>query len=1120
MSDAASPTLSTPASLVSKDTGTRTTAIDLIRRLVKPFASIKLTVALMFASTVLIFVGTIAQVDRGLWAVMEDYFRSVFVMVPIAMLVPGDAGDALKDAVPGLVFPWPGGATLGALLLLNLIAAHAVRFTVSARGPRLITGILISIAGIAAVAIAFFVPSIANWLATHGVVPLFAVGSLFFLPLMLGTSIVFGRRFGIVLVHASLILLLVSEGITAMTALESQMPIYEGEAIQWSQDIREFELAIVKPGPTPTDDEQVWVIRQHALERAERTGEPIDLSTEQLPVRVNVQNYMNNSRLLFKRPEAAAAAQATQATHGFAAERFYADELSEASGVTGSMVDVASAVVSFTDTDGNALGTFLVSGNLEDPNTPFKPLRQSFTLRDGTTLDTVLRFRRHYKPYTLELVDFRHDLYPGTQTPRNFSSDVLLRDNVHGVERAVHIKMNEPMRYRGETFFQANWIKGVDGGSDRGTVLQVVDNPGWTVPYIACIVGGLGLCAHFVLSLVSYRQRTAQSEAKRAGKRPSPNGTAHEDAIDAPRTNRLTPIASSVWVLPACVGLIALGYLLSGVGRSAQPPTIDGYRVHDIGQLAASYGGRFKPLDSVARDTLLAISNKSTLMRGEERLPATRWLLDAITGRPDPATGQAYAMNDRVFRVDHPDLKHLLGVVDSSRKLFSASEVEPHLAEIERLANEARQRDSRERSPFDNKVIELQNHVGLYAEVASLSGLHMVPPAGATDASNEREDWRPLREAIASSSASESAGDAKLALYDQALAAYQHGRRDTFNAAAAALLAEQSARFPDLATRAWVERFFNAYQPFMKSMALYVGAGLCVLASWLIAPRLMLRVAVVCLMLALLVHTAGLVTRVYLSGRPPVTNLYSSAVFIGWGVVILGLLIERVTKMGLGYLVAAMSGVGTLLVARGLDDGDTMAVLQAVLDTNFWLATHVIIITLGYSAMFVAGLLGLFYLVGGVYTQALRDPSRERRLRGSIYGITCFALLLSFVGTILGGIWADQSWGRFWGWDPKENGAMMIVLWGAMLLHARWGKMIEGPGIAALAVLGNVVTAWSWFGVNMLGTGLHSYGFIDSAVFWLLAFVVSQVTLASVALIPRASWASFGPRRRAVPEAS
>ena len=110
-----------------------------------------------------------------------------------------------------------------------------------------------------------------------------------------------------------------------------------------------------------------------------------------------------------------------------------------------------------------------------------------------------------------------------------------------------------------------------------------------------------------------------------------------------------------------------------------------------------------------------------------------------------------------------------------------------------------------------------------------------------------------------------------------------------------------------------------------------------------------------------------------------------------------------------------------------------------------------------------------------------------------IYGVVCFALLLSFVGTVLGGIWADQSWGRFWGWDPKENGAALVVLLNAVILHARWGGLVKQRGVAVLAVAGNIVTAWSWFGTNMLGVGLHSYGFMDSAVMWLAAFVALNV---------------------------
>jgi len=132
-----------------------------------------------------------------------------------------------------------------------------------------------------------------------------------------------------------------------------------------------------------------------------------------------------------------------------------------------------------------------------------------------------------------------------------------------------------------------------------------------------------------------------------------------------------------------------------------------------------------------------------------------------------------------------------------------------------------------------------------------------------------------------------------------------------------------------------------------------------------------------------------------------------------------------------------------------------------------------------------------------------------KSLAKMIYGIICFATLFSFVGTVLGGIWADQSWGRFWGWDPKENGALIIVLWNALILHARWGGMVRERGLVNLALVGNIVTSWSWFGVNMLGIGLHSYGFLDAAFLWLMMFVVSQLLLIGLGLLPARYWASF-----------
>src|SRR3954469_20102757 len=183
--------------------------------------------------------------------------------------------------------------------------------------------------------------------------------------------------------------------------------------------------------------------------------------------------------------------------------------------------------------------------------------------------------------------------------------------------------------------------------------------------------------------------------------------------------------------------------------------------------------------------------------------------------------------------------------------------------------------------------------------------------------------------------------------------------------------------------------------------------------------------------------------------------------------------------------------------------------MRAVLDTNLWLATHVVTVTSGYAATFLAGFLALIYIVRGVFTKSL-DKATADSLARMVYGIVCFAMLFSFVGTVLGGIWADQSWGRFWGWDPKENGAVLIVLWNAIVLHARWGGLVKDRGVALLAIFGNVVTAWSWFGTNMLGIGLHSYGFMDKALFWLVSFVMLQLGLILIgSLIPISWWRSF-----------
>jgi ABC-type transport system involved in cytochrome c biogenesis permease subunit len=304
------------------------------------------------------------------------------------------------------------------------------------------------------------------------------------------------------------------------------------------------------------------------------------------------------------------------------------------------------------------------------------------------------------------------------------------------------------------------------------------------------------------------------------------------------------------------------------------------------------------------------------------------------------------------------------------------------------------------------------------------------------------------------------------------------------------------------------EHFFNTFAPFARAQGLYVIALLLACFSWLKMSRGLSNTAFYLIGLALLLHTAGLISRMYLEGRPPVTNLYSSAVFVGWGSVVLGWILERIYRNGIGSCVAALIGFSTLIIASHLSkEGDTMEMMRAVLDTNFWLATHVVCITIGYAATFLAGFLALIYVVRGVFTPSL-EKDTAKSLARMVYGIVCFATLFSFVGTVLGGIWADQSWGRFWGWDSKENGALMIVVWNAIILHCRWGGIVRDRGLVGLAIFGNIVTAWSWFGVNMLGIGLHSYGFMDEAFHTLQWFGIGQVLLILIAAQPARHWLS------------
>ena len=385
----------------------------MLRKLVDLFTSLKLTIACLAAAIVLIFAGTLAQVHLGIYEAQQRFFQSLFVWWPAE-------GHGFKLPI------FPGGHLIGAVLLVNLVAAHAKRF-------RLV------------------------W-----------------------------RKLGIHLTHAGLIIMLAGGLFTDLFAVESHMRLSGGDTKNYSESPRLMELAVIETSDPELD--QVTAIPEAVLRRSRTIEHP------SLPFRINVRNFFQNSRLHMVGE--AGSTTSPIANQGPGAQ-IAVESVPRVTGMDDrDVMSVAIEIVPIEFVSGRAsppLGTWLVSDALGAP--------QTFSCA-GRTWQIALRPARYYKPYSVTLQKFTHERYAGTEIPKDFSSRVTLIDPERSVNRDVLIYMNHPLRYRGETFYQAGFEK-----DDRTTILQVVHNPTFIAPYIACIVVAAGLLVQFGYHLVGFSRR-------------------------------------------------------------------------------------------------------------------------------------------------------------------------------------------------------------------------------------------------------------------------------------------------------------------------------------------------------------------------------------------------------------------------------------------------------------------------------------------------------------------------------------------------------------------------------------------------------------------------------------
>lgn len=443
-----------------------------------------------------------------------------------------------------------------------------------------------------------------------------------------------------------------------------------------------------------------------------------------------------------------------------------------------------------------------------------------------------------------------------------------------------------------------------------------------------------------------------------------------------------------------------------------------------------------------------------------------------------------FLIPSRDFSVSVAEARSYLSLAPDTAQL-SYYDLAPRSRLIAEAAAASEKKDVNTWTIFDMSMVALSRALSRWSASRGDQPLHIIP-----DSVDGREQWLCpwLYMLQAGPRAPETPELASLAAMR---AAYVAADEKAFAKAAASLDAAVRRKAP-AAPYTGMELFYNSVNPFAKSKLLYGIAAIAALLLMTVLPRRWLYAVCLGLVCAgFAPHTFGLISRVVIMHRPPLATIYETFLFVAWACVVLGAVLELFQKKSLGLLIASVSGFFFLhLAGRYAGGEDSMGMIAAVLNSNFWLTTHIMTVTLGYAGCCCAGIIGHVYLIRKIF---LNNPEEKlSSVAGSLYGIFAFGLVFTVIGTMLGGMWADQSWGRFWGWDPKENGALLIILWGAVAFHAKASGLVGNRGFAAGAIVSLILVMFAWIGVNLLGIGMHSYGFTTTGATLLYSFIIFE----------------------------
>jgi len=577
---------------------------------------------------------------------------------------------------------------------------------------------------------------------------------------------------------------------------------------------------------------------------------------------------------------------------------------------------------------------------------------------------------------------------------------------------------------------------------------------------------------------------------------------------------------------------IVAGVLLLGTTARAESGTEPSFDWRAWSYLPVLDGGRYKPLDSLARETLRLLSNRAGFIdpdTGEKLSPTAFYLTTLFERQPADPPGAGHGSkhpampfqekpdrwdNALLFRVDDLRLRRALGMADGEKYTSPAAlgraafrdprtdKETPFLLWADKVGRNA----DRSLPVLQRKGLELAERLGAYREHRAGKGLALLPIPD-----SDHEAWYSLADLAKArlSNSSDPTGELREAQRQlrQVRAALVAGDAEAFNEASAAFLATvgelgpQWGAYPNEATIR-LEVAYNRWVPFRFAWVFTTLALVSMLLSAGTRWRVFYAAGMISFLLGFVAMGVGFGMRSAISGRAPVTNMYESVVYLALGTAVFGLVFELMYRRR--FILAAASAIAT--VALVLADNcpavldPTLRPLQPVLRSNFWLVIHVMSITLSYAAFALA--LGIGNITLGCCAARSRDPELIAALTRFTYKALQVGVLLLAVGTVLGGVWAAYSWGRFWGWDPKEVWALITLLGYLAVLHARYVGWVSERGLAALSVICFALVIMAWYGVNfVLGAGLHTYGFGGGGQEYVFGAVGIQFLYVAAALL-------------------